>query len=49
MNGAACEEKTPEPVTLSGERKQSVQKNDIQIPGVQLVDIEYCGWTMEDM
>lgn len=33
MNGAACEEKTPEPVTLSGERKQSVQKNDIQIPG----------------
>ena len=33
MNGAAYEEKTPEPVTLSGERKQSVQKNDIQIPG----------------
>ena len=33
MNGAACEEKTPAPVTLSGERKQSVQKNDIQIPG----------------
>ena len=33
MNGAACEEKTPEPVTLSDERKQSVQKNDIQIPG----------------
>ena len=25
--------KNPEPVTLSGERKQSVQKNDIQIPG----------------
>ena len=33
MNGAACEEKTPEPVTLSGERKQSVQKNEVQIPG----------------
>lgn len=33
MKGAAYEEKTPEPVTLSGERKQSVQKNDIQIPG----------------
>ena len=32
MNGAACEEKTPEPVTLSGERKQSVQKNGVQIP-----------------
>ena len=33
MNGAACEEKTPVPVTLSGERKQSVQKNEVQIPG----------------
>ena len=33
MNGAACEEKTPEPVTLSDERKQSVQKNEVQIPG----------------
>ena len=33
MNGSVCEEKTPVPVTLSGERKQSVQKNDIQIPG----------------
>ena len=37
MNGAACEEKTPEPVTLSDERKQSVQKNDIQIPGATVV------------
>lgn len=35
MNGAACEEKTPEPVTLSDERKQSVQKNEVQIPGMQ--------------
>ena len=33
MNGSVCEEKTPEPVTLSDERKQSVQKNEVQIPG----------------
>lgn len=34
MNGTTCEEKTPAPVTLSGERKQSVQKSNIQIPAV---------------
>lgn len=32
MNGSVCEEKTPVLITLSGERKQSVQKNGVQIP-----------------
>lgn len=32
MDGALCEEKTKAPVTLSGERKISVQKNNLQIP-----------------
>lgn len=32
MDGALCEEQTRDPVTLTGERRQSVGRNGIQIP-----------------